>query len=354
MISIGLIVSKVLPFIIAILLFCFIIFIHEFGHFITAKLSGIKVNEFAIGMGPKIFSFGKNETKYSLRLFPIGGFCAMEGEDGESDDSRAFSKAPIWKRIIIVAAGAVMNILLGFIIISVILSTNDLIGTRTIAKFSDNAVSNAYLQSGDKIISINGMRCISDYDINIGLMRDDDGVVDFTVQRNGKKININDVKFKTEKSDEAYGKNKIIIDYDFYLLGVKPSFLTVINASARETVSFARLVFIGFYDLFTGQVGLSQLSGPIGTVKVVAQSVSYGLESVMFIMAFITINIGIFNLLPIPALDGGRLFILLIQGISRGKIKIKHEALINTIGLIVLLVLIALISANDIFNIIKR
>ena len=354
MLDIGLIVSKVLPFIIAILLFCFIIFIHEFGHFICAKISGVKVNEFAIGMGPKIFSFGKNETKYSLRLFPVGGFCAMEGEDGESDDGRAFNKAPIWKRIIIVAAGAVMNIILGFIIISVLLSTNDLIGTRTIAKFSDKAVSNVALKEGDKILSINGMHCISDYDINIGLMRDDDGVVDFTVQRNGKKIALSDVKFKTEKSDEAYGKNKIIIDYDFYLVGVKPTFLTVLNASARETVSFARLVFIGFYDLFTGQVGLSQLSGPIGTVKVVAQSVSYGFESLMFIMAFITINIGIFNLLPIPALDGGRLFILIIQGISRGKIKIKHEALINTIGLVVLLILITLISANDIFNIIKR
>lgn len=348
------IISKVLPFLVAILLFCFIIFIHEFGHFICAKLSGVKVNEFAIGMGPKIFSFGKNETKYSLRLFPIGGYCAMEGEDNESSDSRAFNKAPIWKRIIIVAAGAFMNILLGFIIICIILSANDLIGTRTIAKFSDNAVSNEYLQPGDKILSINGMRCISDYDINIGLMRDDDGIVNFNVERDGKKVNINNVKFRTEKSDEAYGKNKIIIDYDFYLLGVKPSLLTVLNASWRETVSFARLVFIGFYDLFTGQVGLSQLSGPIGTVKVVAQSVSYGFEPLMFIMAFITINIGVFNLLPIPALDGGRLFILIIQGISRGKIKIKHEALINTIGLVFLLVIIALISANDIFNIIKR
>ncbi len=354
MLSIGSIFSKVLPFIIAILLFCFIIFIHEFGHFICAKLSGVKVNEFAIGMGPKIFSVKKGETKYSLRVFPVGGYCAMEGEDGDSDDGRAFNKAPIWKRIVIVAAGAVMNILLGFIIICIILSTNDLIGTRTIAKFSDNAVSNAYLHSGDKILAINGMRCISDYDINIGLMRDDDGIVDFTVQRDGKKISLSDVKFRTEKSDEAYGKNKTVIDYDFYLVGVKPSFLSVLNASWRETVSFARLVFIGFYDLFTGQVGLSQLSGPIGTVKVVAQSVSYGFESVMFIMAFITINIGVFNLLPIPALDGGRLFILIIQGLSRGKIKVKHEALINTIGLVCLLVLIALISANDIFNIIKR
>lgn len=354
MFTISAIWSKVWPFIIAILAFCFIIFIHEFGHFICAKLSGVKVNEFSIGMGPKLIQFGKKETKYSLRLLPIGGFCAMEGEDSSSEDSRAFTNAAIWKRMIIVAAGAVMNILLGFVIIAIILSTQELVGTRTIAKFADNAVSNQYLQQGDKILSINNMRCISDYDVNIGLMRDDDGIVDFLVERNGKKIELNDVKFKTQKSDQAYGKNKIIIDYDFYLCGVKPNVLNVLNASARETVSFARLVFIGFYDLITGQVGLSQLSGPIGTVKVVAESVSYGIDSIMFIMAFISINIGIFNLLPIPALDGGRLFILLIQAISRGKIKIKHEALINTVGLVILLIIIALVSANDIFNIIKR
>ncbi|MBR0414172.1 MAG: site-2 protease family protein [Clostridia bacterium] len=351
--SISLIVQKVWPFVLAILLFCVIIFVHEFAHFITAKLCGVKVNEFAIGMGPKLLQFGKKETKYTLRLFPIGGYCAMEGEDEESSDSRAFVNAPKRKRFLIIAAGALMNIFTGFLMITILLSTQSLIGTKTIANFADDAVSNRYLQVGDEIISINKMRCISDYDIQIGLMRDDDGVVDFVVKRDGEKKVINGVQFNTEESDEAYGKNKVIIKYDFLLLGQKPTFFGSIAAGARQTVSFARLVFISLYDLCTGQIGFSELSGPIGTVKAVAESTAYGIQNVMFIIAFISINIGVFNLLPIPALDGGRLFILLIQGITRDKIKIKHEALINTIGLVVLLVFIAVVSANDIVNIIK-
>lgn len=351
--SIGTFLQKAWPIVFAVLFFCFIILIHELGHFTAAKLCHVKVDEFSIGMGPKLAQFGKHETKYTLRLFPIGGYCAMEGEDEESSDGRAFSNRPIWQRIIIVIAGATMNLILGFIIICILLSTQNLIGTRTIAGFSKDAVSNSSLKAGDEILSINNMHCISDYDIQIGLMRDDDGVVNFTVKRNGKKTTLNDVKFKTEKSDKAYGKNKIVIDYDFSILGVKPSFLNIIGSGFRESVSFARLVFISLYDLFSGHVGFSELSGPIGTVKIVAESTSYGLQNVMFILAFISINIGVFNLLPIPALDGGRLFILIIRGVTRGKVKIKHENIINTVGLVLLLALIAVVSVNDVANIFK-
>ncbi|MBR2589444.1 MAG: site-2 protease family protein [Clostridia bacterium] len=347
------ILQKVWPFVVAILLFCIIIFVHEFAHFLSAKACGVKVNEFSIGMGPKLIQFGKKETKYTLRLFPIGGYCAMEGEDEASDDERAFVNAPKYKRFIIIAAGALMNIFTGFVIITILLSTDSLIGTKTIANFSEDAVSNRYLQVGDEIVSINNMKIISEYDIHIGLMRDDDGIVDFVVKRDGEKKVLNGVEFKTEESDEAYGNNKLLIQYDFFIVGEKPGFFNTIAAGAAQTVSFARLVFISLYDLCTGQVGFSELSGPIGTVKAVAQSTSYGFKNLMFIIAFISINIGVFNLLPIPALDGGRLFILLIQAITRDKIKIKHEALINTIGLVVLLIFIAVVSANDIWNIIK-
>ena len=351
--SISLIFQKVWPFAVAILLFCVIIFVHEFAHFISAKACGVKVNEFSFGMGPKLIQFGKKETKYTLRLFPVGGYCAMEGEDETSDEPRAFNNAAKWKRFIIISAGALMNIFTGFIIITILLSTESLIGTKTIAGFSKQAVSNKYLQSGDEIISINRMHIISDYDIQIGLMRDDDGVVDFVVKRDGEKKALPGVVFKTEKSEQAYGKNKVMIQYDFLILGQKPTFFKAIAAGAKQTVSFARLVFVSLYDLCTGQIGFSQLSGPIGTVKAVAETTSGGIKNVMFIIAFISINIGVFNLLPIPALDGGRLFILIIQAITRDKIKIKHEALINTIGLVVLLIFIAIVSANDIWNIIK-
>ena len=229
--------SKVWPFLVAILLFCIIIFVHEFAHFLAAKASGVKVNEFSIGMGPKLIQFGKKETKYTLRLFPIGGYCAMEGEDEESPDTRAFTNAPIFKRMIIVAAGALMNIFFGFILVCILLSNQPLIGTTTIAEFDKNAVSNEQLQVGDKIVSINRMRCLSDYDIQIGLMRDKDGIIDFVVNRKGEAVALNSVKFHTQPSDQAYGKNKTVIIYDFHLLGKQPTFLNSISAGAKQTVS---------------------------------------------------------------------------------------------------------------------
>ncbi len=343
--------GKVWPFLIAVLFFAFIILIHEFGHFLFAKIFKVKVNEFSIGMGPKLISKIKGDTAYSFRLLPVGGYVAMEGESEDSEDANAFGKKAVWKRLIIIAAGAVMNLILGFLILSCMLSSENLIGTTVIHGFYDNAASSKYLQAGDQIESINGMHCFSSYDLQVGLMRDSDGIVDFTVKRNGEKIQLDNVVFQTQKSDEAYGKNDLIIVYDFQVAGVKPTFFNSLKYGFLESVSLGRLVFISFYDLFTGQFGFSALSGPIGTVKAVADTASsYGLSNVLFIMAFISINIGIFNLIPFPVLDGGKFLMIVIEGITKKKLKHKTEAVINTVCFLILFTLIAVVSVNDIIN----
>ena len=181
--------GTVWPILAAIFFFGVVIFIHELGHFTVAKLSGIRVNEFAIGMGPKLFSFGKGETQYSLRLIPMGGYVQMEGEDEASEDARAFNKKPVWKRFLVVVAGAVMNILLGLALVSVLLTQQELVGTTQIAGFHENAASQASgLQAGDVITRINGTSVWSDRDISFLMARDQDGVIDFTVERDGDTV----------------------------------------------------------------------------------------------------------------------------------------------------------------------
>ena len=208
--------GKVWPILLAVLFFGFIIFFHELGHFIFAKLFKVQVNEFAMGMGPTLFKFKKGETKYALRLFPIGGFVSMEGEDDESENERAFCNKPTWQRFIIVAAGGVFNLIIGFIVVAIMLCQTDLIGLPEIHSFEENAVSSQYgLQVKDEIKKINGKRVYSEYDLSFLMARDKDGVFDFVVERDGKKVELKDVKFQTTEKD-----GRLTIVYDFIIRGV--------------------------------------------------------------------------------------------------------------------------------------
>ena len=194
--------TTVLLILIGVFLFSFIIFAHEFGHFITAKASGIKVNEFALGMGPKIFSFGKGETKYSLRLFPIGGFCAMEGEDEDSEDERAFGNKAVWKRMIVVVAGAIMNMIVGLLFVAILLSQKDVFVTTTIAKFTENSATQAAgLEAGDEFYSIDGYRIHNDRDLSCALSLADPQSVDLVVRRGGERLTFENVRFNTVEED---------------------------------------------------------------------------------------------------------------------------------------------------------
>lgn len=336
------ILSKIYPVIIAILLFEVIILVHEGGHYIAARLMKIKVNEFAIGMGPKIFSFTRGETKYSLRLFLFGGYCSMEGESEDSDSENSFSQKKVIQRIFVVVAGAVMNLILGFIVVAIIVSSSSLIGTTTVAKFDDNAVSSSVLQAGDTIKSIDGMRVYCATDVTTGLTRSADNTIEMIVERNGKQENL-EVKFDMEKQD-----NLQFIKMDFWLLGVEKNFGNVLKETALEFVSYTKMVFLSVHDLIVGRYGVSDLSGPVGAVGVVSTAVKTNLPAMLRIMALLTINIGIFNLFPIPALDGWRLFLLVFEGIFKKKLPDKMEWVINAVGLALLLALMCFVTFSDI------
>lgn len=334
--------QTVYPILIAILFFELIILVHEVGHFFAAKMMKVKVNEFSIGMGPKLFQFQKGDTKFTLRLILFGGYCAMEGEDSESDDKNSFANKKVIQRVFVVVAGAVMNLILGVLIILGMVCSQELVGTPVVADFDKDAVSNAYLEQNDRILAIDGMRVYTTTDITTGFSRSADGEVEFLIKRDGKTKTVN-AKFNTQKID---GKN--YIDMDFYLYGVEKTVPNVLRETGRQFMSFCRMIFLSLHDLITGKYGLSDMSGPVGTVSVVSGAVKMSLTSTFRIMAFLTINIGLFNLFPFPALDGWKLFILLYEGIFKKKLPQKFEWMINAVGLAVLLGLMCLVTFSDI------
>lgn len=335
--------NTVYPIIIAILFFELIIIVHEGGHFAAARLMKIKVNEFSIGMGPNIFSFTKGKTKYSLRWILFGGYCAMEGEDEASSEAGSFSSKSVPARMLVVVAGALMNLLLGFLIIVCIISSQNLVGTTTVAKFDDNAVSaSSGLMVGDTIKSIDGMRVFTATDVETGLTRSPDDTLSITVERNGK-IQTLEVKFQMEEYE-----GRKYVGMDFWLLGKEKTVGSVLKNSAATFVSYTRMVFLSVHDLLVGRYGLSDLSGPVGAVSVVSNAAKTSLNSLLRISAILTINIGLFNLFPIPALDGWRFFLLLGEGVFRKKLPAKWEYAINAAGLAVLLGVMVLVTFSDV------
>lgn len=435
LLSFSAIASKALPILIAILFFGLIIFIHEFGHFIFAKLFGVKVNEFALGMGPTLLKKQGKETKYALRLFPIGGFVSMEGEDEESEDGRAFCNQKVWKRMIIIAAGATFNLIMGLITCIILVAAPwekpaegevSLVATNEILQFYEGAVSNGEngLKEGDKILKIDGKRVYSDYDISFLMQRNTSGKYDFYVKRGGEKLQLNDVPFgKRTSGNFSYSEDCVISSvsgkikdqgladgdiitkvngksvkngdeliaeigkdedyiynfeikrgeetlsftdikmttvtvFDFVILGKEKTVGNVISTACGYAVSLGRMVYLSLFDLLRGQYGLNDLAGPVGTVSVIADvaqsSVTTADWGQMFmLMAMIAINIGLFNLLPVPALDGGHLFFMFFELIFRKKIPAKYESYIHAAGLVILFAFMALISASDIWKLIS-
>lgn len=452
-IKITSVLTTIALILIGVLLFELIIFIHEFGHFITAKKSGIKVNEFSLGMGPKIFSFGKGETKYSLRIFPIGGFCAMEGEDEESPEPRAFNNAKVWKRMIVVIAGAVMNIILGFVLMFVVVVQQDAYSSTEVQSFPATSFSSCTgLQSGDVIKEINGYGISTSMDFNypistaelktvdgstLEIYKEDCGnnlynmAVSLVQDKNNKlsdeqvsKVNellskstneivkakskedaysvydnyykkINDAcgikDYKVEKiveketrkrytADilvERNGEEKLLknvqfftyttkdnsdpqVSIDFYVKPIEKTFASVISQTFKQTISTCKMIYASLGGLLTGKFGLKDMSGPIGIASAVttvaSESLSSGfmsaVNSIIYVMMIITVNLGLFNMLPFPALDGGRFVFLIIEAIRGKSVPRKVEAIVNGIGMGLLILLMILITANDIFKLI--
>lgn len=352
-------IEALLLIIIGILLFEFIVFIHEFGHYITAKLSGVRVNEFALGMGPKLLKFQKGETLYSLRLFPIGGFCSMEGEDQDSEDERAFGKAAVWKRMIIVVAGAVMNLLLGFVMMIILLAPNQYFASNQIAVFAENATSSKQLQVGDELKSINGYGIKTSMDLSFALATAKSNTLDVTVKRDGQMMTFANVTLPTIKK-EINGEEKEILQLDFKVKAIENNFGTLLSQSFFSTGSTIKMVWASLAGLVTGQFSINEVSGPVGMTSAISQATAEGLKSsfldglsnLVYVMMIITINLGVVNLLPLPALDGGRLVFLIIEAIRRKPVNPEHEGYVHFVGIILLFGFMIIISIKDVIQLI--
>lgn len=352
----------------AILVFCVIIIIHELGHFFAAKACGIYVKEFAIGMGPVILRKKGKETDYVIRLLPIGGSCSMEGEDGGYEDTdfdaqgialkreknpRAFNSKPVWQRMIVILAGPIMNLLLGFIVVIVMLCTSNVIASTTICEFRSDSVSSSSLMVDDKIVSIDGMHVFTSSDIvyklKSGDRRNEAGnlVFDFKVKRGGETVLLKDVEFTTTDSEDSTG-----IYFDFAVYRMDKNFGNILGESVGETCSTARLILMSLVDILRGKYGLNDLSGPVGVVQVVSQSVSYGLSTFLYLVSLITINVGVFNLLPIPALDGCRFLFLVIEAIRRKPLKPQVEGMVHFVGFALLMLLMIVVTFKDVFKLV--
>ncbi len=342
------ILNNIWPYAVAILLFLILIVIHEFGHFIAAKLLGVRVNEFAVGFGPKLLKWGKGETKYAINLIPFGGYCAMEGEEEASGDARAFCNKAPWRRFLIVIMGATFNLILGFILVAITLMPDKKILTTTVDAFHENAVSQEYgLEEGDKIIAVDGRKIFTTYDLSYAFSNIDDGAIDITVKRDGKKVNLDDVKFASKKID---GINYLTVD--FYVVGKEKTFTNFAGHTFETAVSNCAVVYRSLIDLITGRYGISAVSGPVGVTVAIGDIAKQNFNALVQIMALITINLGLFNLLPIPALDGGRLVFILFEMIFRKPVPQKYESIIHAVGMALLLGFMAVITFKDIWTLI--
>lgn len=367
----------------ALLVLGVLVFVHELGHFIVARLMGVRVNEFAIGMGPRLLKWGKGETEYSIRLLPFGGFCTMEGEDEEAptpsamggnadretapeeaDKSRSFAHKPVWRRILIVIAGASVNLLLGFLLLVVyngfLQKPYDdkgtvLFHTTTIAKLEETTPAyQSGLRPGDTIIEVNGRRILMDTDLTMEMQNDADGVLAMVVRRpteqGSEKVSLPAVKFD-RVTDADTGRS--YLKYDFAILGEARTFGNTFLYSAKQELSIATVVWRTLVDMVQGDYGLNDLSGPVGTVDIIADAVGQansleGLRTLVMLVVMITVNLGVMNLLPLPALDGGRLVFLIVEGITRKKIPAKFEGIVHFVGLVLLLLLMLVVTYSDI------
>ena len=348
----------------AIFLFSVLIFVHELGHFTAAKLSGVQVNEFSMFMGPAIWKKQVGETLYAIRCIPIGGYCAMEGEDGGSDNPRSFDKAAWWKRLIILAAGAAMNFLIGVVLMVIVCLPIKQTVVPVIAGFEDYATVDGEngLQAGDRIVEVDGERLYTYSDFSLILSLNPGDVHDITVRRNGETVVLKDFLLEKHKVTLENGSTALRYGMNFTLS--TPGFLEKLGMAWNQSLDTVRLVRLSLQMLFGGKVGIQDMSGPVGIVseksKVSAASDSKvtALLNMLYFGGFIAINLAVMNLLPIPALDGGRIVCLLItvavEAITKKKINPKYEGYLHGAGMILLLALMAIIMFKDVIFLFKR
>ncbi len=345
--------------VLAILIFGLLVGIHELGHFTVAKLFGVRVQEFALGMGPALWKKQGKETLYALRAVPFGGYCMM-GEDEASDDPRAFPNQAPWKRALILAAGAFMNFLLGLVIVVILYSGAYAFRTSEIADFMPGCPyeSEEGLHKGDRIWKIDGKRIYMSFDVE-DFLAQGDGVYDFVVLRDGKKVTLRDFHF-VPLEYEGYSQKMYGIYYGYDLATPR----TVVQNAWDTCMEFGRWIFMGLSEMLHGKVSMEDVSGPVAIVDIMAETgetaetTGDALYNVFYLAAFIAVNLCIMNLLPLPALDGGRIFLLLvtwlIESVTHKKLDPRYEGYIHAAGMVLLLGLMAVIMFHDIWRLFTK
>ena len=363
--------SFLITLIAALFVFSAVIAIHEFGHFTVAKLCGIQVNEFSIGMGPAIWKKIHKGTQYSLRALPVGGYVALEGEESpESQQAEAaredpalenpippeqrtgkpLNEAPVWQRMLVMAAGAFMNFVLGFVVLLIlILAQEGPITSKTIYAIQDGALcGQTGLQAGDEVVAVNGRRCFVANDMIYELVRTEQYRADFTVKRNGQTVELPDVQFDTWQDED--GQTHMSLGFTVY--GIEKTPLSVLKEAGNSVLYYGRIVFTSLLDLLKGRESINNLSGPVGIVSAIGQAASYGWKDLLQLLVLITINLGIFNLLPFPALDGGKVVFLLIEGITGHAVPEKLQGGLTVAAFALLFGLMLFATYNDIVRLV--
>ncbi|MDU7142754.1 MAG: RIP metalloprotease RseP [Anaerococcus vaginalis] len=326
----------------SIIIFLLVILIHEFGHFIVAKMNGVADLEFSIGMGPKLFQKESNGTLYSLRLLPVGGYCQLEGEDEENDSPNSLNNQSPFVRLKVILAGAIMNFILAFILLILLMSVSR-VSTEVSGVLENSPAYSSGIQAGDKIVSING-QMLEDGEQVLESIKKSKGDLDIVLLRNEKSKNIK-VTPRLENNNRKIGVNfqeEYNIKNFNIIKGLKKGIATFLNLTGML------YKFLGM--LITGKLGLGGVSGPVGVVKEIGNAAKTGAANLIFLLAYININLGVFNLLPIPALDGGRAIFILIEMIFGKKISQEKEGYIHMVGLILLLGLIAIVTIKDVIK----
>ena len=357
----------------ALIVFSAVIAIHEFGHFTVAKLCGIQVNEFSIGMGPALWKKIYKGTQYSLRALPVGGYVALEGEESpESQQAEAvrdereaeeenpvppeqrtgipLNEAPVWQRVLVMVAGAFMNFVLGFVVLVILVAAQEgAITSKTIYSIENDALcGQTGLQAGDEIVAVNGRRCFVANDILYELVRTEAYRARFTVKRDGQKVELPDVQFDTWQDED--GQTHMTLGFTVY--GIKKTPLNVLKEAWNSTLYYGRIVFTSLEDLVRGRESINNLSGPVGIVTAIGQAASYGWQDLLELLALITINLGVFNLLPFPALDGGKVVFLIIEGVTGHAVPEKLQGTLTIAAFALLFGLMLFATYNDIIRLV--
>ena len=381
--------SFIITLLAAVFVFSAVIAIHEFGHFAVAKLCGVQVNEFSIGMGPVLLKKMHHGTQYSLRALPVGGFVALEGEESPesqqaereerldleerplsqrsgADSSpdrgalkeearsqpvgKPLNEAPVWQRALIMAAGACMNFLLGFVVMVILLAAqNEPITSRVIYAVEDGALcGQTGLEAGDKVLAVNGRRCFVANDMLYELMRTEDYSASFTVLRDGKKVELPRVQFDTWQDED--GETHMSLGFTVY--GIKKTPVNVVKEAWNSVLYYGRIIFTSLMDLLRGRESINDLSGPVGIVTAIGQAASYGWRDLLELLVLITVNLGIFNLLPFPALDGGKVVFLLIEGVTGHAVPEKIQSGLTLAAFALLFALMIFATYNDIVRLV--